>query len=631
MSRRSDSRTRKHCNRVHTALVSIAIAAAPQPLCASVWTFTDVTQSAGFNYQHGFVNGVTNDTRRFTGGVAAGDYDRDGWIDLYVVRGDIGPNLLFRNRGNGTFQEVGAAAGVNITGALGNGPVFGDYDGDGWLDLLVGGVEVTEPVLLRNLGNGTFQNVTASSGLVYTGDTYSSSFGDFDGDADIDIFMTHWGAAQFTGGHLWRNTGSGSFVEWDSEAGFSLFGEDLFEYTYTGTFADIDNDDDSDMLVAADFNTSEVYSNDGDGTFTETTTAAISDQFGMGSAVADYDNDGDLDWFVTSIWDTINDPEPGFTRDGNRLYKNQGNGTFTDVTDVARVRRGGWGWAASFADFNNDGFLDIYHVNGWRWPPHDFDPSRMFISNGNGVFTERSQELGVDDRGQGRGIACFDYDRDGDIDIFVANNSAAPILYRNNGGNAGAYVAVKLIGSPPNTEALGARVIVRTGALRQIREIHGGSNYVSQDPTEAHFGVGSATYVDSLRIEWPNGTTNVFTNLPVNHLMTFEYGNITAVEPGLTLSPPGGGLACAGSYPNPTTSAAAIRYTLQTPAALTLDIHDASGRLVRSIVQPGAAAGAHEIVWDGRDDARRLAVSGRYFYRLTTPYAAARGSLTVAR
>ena len=255
----------------------------------------------------------------------------------------------------------------------------------------------------------------------------------------------------------------------------------------------------------------------------------------------------------------------------------------------------------------------------------------MFVSNGSGIFTERGQELDVDDRGQGRGIACFDYDRDGDLDIFVANNSAAPILYRNDGGNAGAYVAVKLIGPPPNTEALGARVIVRTGALRQIREIHSGSNYVSQDPAEAHFGVGSATLVDSLRIEWPNGATNVFVNLPVNHLMTFEYGNITAVNPELELSSTGAALACAGSYPNPMARSAAIRYTLRMPAALTLDIHDASGRLVRSIVDPAAAAGAHEIVWDGRDDAQRLAASGRYFLRLSTPHAAARGSLTVAR
>ena len=330
--RRSHSRSRMQ-GRVPIALVSLAMLAAPGPVHASVWTFTDVTQAAGFNYQHGFAGGVIDDTRRFTGGVAAGDYDRDGDVDLYVVRGDVGPNLLFRNRGDGTFQEVGAAAGVNVTGALGNGPVFGDYDGDGWLDLLIGGIETTAPALFRNFGNGTFQNVTASCGVTYAGDTHSSSFGDFDGDSDLDIFMTHWGAPQFTGGHLWRNNGSGSFFEWDSQAGFSLFGDDLFEYTYTGTFADIDNDDDADVLVAADFHTSEVYSNDGDGTFTETTTAAISDQYGMGSAVADYDNDGDLDWFVTSIWDTINDPEPGFTRDGNRLYKNQGNGTFTDVTD----------------------------------------------------------------------------------------------------------------------------------------------------------------------------------------------------------------------------------------------------------------------------------------------------------
>ena len=489
------------------------------------WGFADVTAVAGFKYEHGYVGlspGGDGEREIIAGGVAAGDYDNDGWVDLYVVRGDIGPNLLFRNLGDGRFEEVGQAAGVNLTGMLGSGPIFADYDGDGALDLLVGGINGTPPTLFRNNGDGTFTDATAPSGLANIQNSFSSTFGDYDLDGDLDIFISHWNS-NGQEGYLWENDGAGIFMDVSLTAGI----QNSLMYDFTSNFADIDNDGDPDLLIAADFGTSQVFLNNGDKTFTNMTTGVISDENGMGAAVGDYDNDGDLDWFVTSIYDP--DIAEGFWGiTGNRLYRNLGNGTFEDATDEAGVRIGAWGWAACFADFNNDGHLDLFHVNGWDTPTSlaalEFqeDPSRLFISNGDGTFTERSVELGIDDRGQGRGIVCFDYDRDGDIDLFIANNQQPPRLFKNQTGNRLNFLTIRLVGNPPNTEAIGSRIFLTAGGTTQMRELQAGSNFLSQNPVEAHFGLGTIGTVDLIRIEWPSGPATTLADVPANQFLVIQ-------------------------------------------------------------------------------------------------------------
>jgi hypothetical protein len=601
----------------------LALLSSARPVLA-VPSFTDATAAAGISYSHGYTAGLTSVQRGFAGGVAAGDYNNDGYVDLYVIRGDVGPNLLFKNMKNGTFQEVGASAGVNVTGARGSGPAFADWDGDGWLDLLIGGIETTTPTLFRNLGNGTFQNVTATSGVSYTDDTFSSTFGDYDRDGDIDIFMTHWGAPQIMYGHLWRNNGTGTFTSVDTLAGFVEFGPNLFENLFTANFADINNDDWPDLLLASDFGTSEIYRNDVDGTFTCVTTPVIYEDNGMGAAVADYDADGDLDWFVSSIYDTC-----GCFRTGNRLYRNSGTGTFTDVTDAAGVRVGYWGWGSTFVDLDNDGHLDLFHVNGWG-PPFEQDPARLFMSDGDATFTEMAGLAGVAHTGRGLGVSCFDLERDGDLDLFIANNSGAPVLYRNAGGS-NKYLTIKLKGNAPNTEGIGARVLVTIGATTQMREIKAGCNYVSQDPAEAHFGLGNATVVNQVRVEWPNGQVTTVNNVPVNHYWVISQSGITGLHEGPAPAARGGDILFAGAGPNPFAAAATFRFHLPAAAPAVVRIFDAAGRSVRTLHDAVGAAGAGALAWDGRDAAGAAVPAGTYLYRLESMGRSFQGKLTLIR
>jgi len=483
------------------------------------WTFVDVSASVGLAYEHGYISGITNERLAMAGGVAAGDYDGDGWIDLYLIRGDIGPNLLLRNQGDGTFRIPASDPGVSGP-VSGCGAQFADLDGDGWLDLIVGGVDSWSPAVLRNRGDGTFEDVSLTAAIDNGRNIFSSALGDYDGDGDLDLAVTHWTGYVRHHLTLFQNDGNGAFTDVSVPTGVAS----VITLGFTPVFTDITGDGRPDLLVAGDFGTSVVLFNDGAGKFVQNTASPISDQNGMGSAVGDYNNDGHLDWFVSSIWDPDQQAEGGWGVTGNRLYRNNGSGVFLDATDKAGVRVGYWGWASCFADFNNDGWLDLFHVNGMSTPAaveFHADPSRLFISQGNGTFLERSVELGIDDTEQGRGVACFDYDRDGDVDIFISNNSGPVRLYRNDGGNANPSISLSLAGTPPNTEGIGAKIYMTAAGMTQMREMRAGSNYVSANPVEAHFGLGAATIADELRVEWPDGTTTVFTDVPAG-----QYGSV---------------------------------------------------------------------------------------------------------
>lgn len=512
-------------------------------------SFVDATAEAGLDFLHGFERRTT--AGRVAGGVAVADYNNDGWLDVYLAQGDTGFNVLYENRSqNGSYQFADVTESAGVTGAYrdkASGPAFVDYDGDGDEDLFVGSVEYTPFRVFNNLGDGTFNEVTVSTGLgdITRENSVGMAFGDYDQDSDLDLFIAHW---TFTPGelpqgstlHLWRNNGDGTFSDVSDESLITeIIIEADFDYTFAPTFADIDDDGDLDLLVSADAGTSQVLLNQGDlggGLYTfsyATDREVITDRNGMGSTVADFDNDGDLDWFVTAI--SLGDPpenrptpedNAGFDLEGNRFYRNEGNGVFSDQTESAGLRKGYWGWASCAADFNNDGYLDIFHVNGMDEPGTNAyldDPSRLFINNGDGSFTEYSEPLGVVDRRMGRGVTCFDGDKDGDVDILIANSGDTVRLYRNDGGNELSFLSVELQYREPNTRAIGARVYVTVGNATQLREVHNGNNFVSQNPAEQHFGLNEATQAESVRVTWPDGTETSRDNIDINQRVTVTY------------------------------------------------------------------------------------------------------------
>lgn len=509
----------------------------PNPTLDVTLEFTELAIAAGLSRQWGYVTPIESDPEFMASGLAAVDYDADGDIDVYVVGGDAEPNRLFQNQGDGTFVDVAADVGLDLV-HKGSGPTFADIDNDGDLDLFIGAVEGDPYYLLENQA-GSFVDVTVASGIQLVAlNTFSAAFGDYDRDGDLDLVLTHWGNLQRDDTEtLWRNRGDGTFesasvgariaatlIESADPAELQIRSPgSLKDNSFTPNFSDIDNDGDLDLLIASDFKTSQVFGNNGDGSFTRRTErAVIKDQAGMGAAVADFDNDGDMDWFVTSIY-KVNEGTNELIGFGNRLYANDGAGEFTDVTDTAGVANGGWAWASCFADFDNDGNLDIVHVNGWREessrPENNYveDQIRLFRSEGDGTFNEQAGASGMTDRGQGRGLACFDADRDGDLDVLVSNNDDRQLVfYRNDTSTSNHYLGVNLVGF-----GVGARVTVAAGNRSQVREVRAGSNFVSQNPTEVHFGLGSATGAD-VTVDWLDGTQTTLTDVTVDQLLTID-------------------------------------------------------------------------------------------------------------
>ena len=539
---------------------------------ANAEAFEDVTAESNIDFRVGFTrpslmsrNTLAYQVTLMTlGGVAAGDCDGDDDIDLFVTYGNTGgpnggggPNRLYLNQlaeqGDGlVFVDIAEQAGVANTRADGrndrhSGPTFADLDGDGDLDLFVGGLHGDPNKIYENQGDCHFIDVTSNSPEIeemLAPHTKAAGFGDFDLDGDLDMFLTHRGTAdqlyRVTGprvwetDHLWRNDSDETgirFVNVSEDTGMSdlvwltrgypgtldfPFSEQLFDFTFTPTFARLNDDVWPDVAIVGDFGTTQTAINLGNGSFTspENTLLRGAD-FGMGSAFGDIDNDGDLDWFISSIHGPGNDV---LTPQGNRLYINDGSGArWTDDSARLGVADGAWGWAACFLDIDNDTDLDIYHTNGWPEPflGHQVwqdTPARAFVMNEEGVFTDQAEALGLAEPVSGRAAVCADFDNDGDIDIFelveagqrteAGQNSARLYENRSAAENSNA-LRIKLVGQGPNTEAAGARIFVRTGDLRQMREIMIGSNYISQNPTVQIFGLGAAESADEIVVEWP--------------------------------------------------------------------------------------------------------------------------------
>jgi len=528
-------------------------------------TFSDVTVAAGLSYTQHTGQSPPNcvfwfsefqhdcETDRLTGGAAVGDFDDDGWLDLYVTRLDA-PDILFRNEGDGTFEDATVAAGLSTFDLDSNGAAFADIDRDGDLDLFVTVLGVAgDPVnsryyLFVNQGDGTFVEDAVARGTAITPGTqhrgFSVEFGDYDRDGWIDLHVGEWiPVLGSPASRLLRNLGDsspGHFEDTTVASGVLIPETDAF----ASTFVDLDDDGWLDLAIAADFGTSKLFWNDGDGTFTEGTVAAGvgTDENGMGSTFGDYDGDGDLDWFVTAIWDvasTCNSQPCNWGYTGNRLYRNDGSRSFGDATDTAGVRAGFWGWGTAFFDYDNDGDLDLVMTNGVDFPvatpdaAFNNDPMRFWENDGLGVYTERSLVVGLTDNRSGKGLVVFDYDDDGDLDLFIVNNASGPILYRNDGGNAADWLRVETVGTDSNIEGLGAKVVVQEVALgpTQVRQIGVSTHFLGQSERAAHFGLGGGSGgVHAVTITWPSGQVQEFSNVTRN-------STLVAVEPGVVMVP----------------------------------------------------------------------------------------------
>jgi hypothetical protein len=495
--------------------------------------FTDVTASAGINHLQHPGNAPPPGLFR-TGGAAAADYDNDGWTDLFVTRLNARP-LLYRNLGNGSFQDVAPAAGF-ISSLPANGVAWGDIENDGDKDLYLTSSGGTRFYLYVNNGNGTFSEQAAARGAAVSGVFrygQSATFGDYDGDGYLDIHTNDWATdTSVSTSRLLRNLGAanpGNFEDVTAVAGLNVFRPSRFAdgstdsnaFRYSSTFTDLDRDGHPDLAIASDFFTSQIFWNNGNGTFTDGTGAAGvgTDEDGMGSAIGDYDGDGRLDWFVSALVDLPGGLPP---HSGNRLYRNNGNRTFTDQTDAAGVRNSGWSWGTTFLDHDNDRDLDLFVTNGWD--TMSSDQSRLFENN-NGVFTDISNAAGVTDTNFGRGLVSLDYDNDGDLDVYIANHGAQPILYRNDSVNENDWLKIKLQGTVSNRDGLGALVTLDPDSSatgdEMVRELNGGSNFLGHNELLLHFGLGpNMSNVDLITVAWPSGVVQQLTNIPANQLLS---------------------------------------------------------------------------------------------------------------
>lgn len=538
-------------------------------------SFRDVTEEIGLAQPHSAVT-FRDGSSVQTGGAAAGDYDGDGDIDLYVTRIGL-PNLLYRNDG-GRFTDVGAALGVEGGVDQGStGALWVDVDADGHLDLLALGFGSTPNRLYRQVDGG-FVDATLEWGVPNLpapneyATTYSAAASDYDHDGRVDLLIadseplrtsTLTNGAKVPGGRpcndqaievidsqpaapsrtrLLRNTGT-RFEDATATLGLDA----SMVVSFTPRFVDLDGDSWDDLVIAADYCTSRILLNDKRGGFKDVTRAsgAASDENGMGAELIDANGDGRLDLFVTSIsyptgGDDCRIEDVAVGCSGNRLYLSDGDGTFTEATDRYGVRDGYWGWGAAAGDYNLDGRVDLMMTNGYRTVysdgpddgsfhdrplyvrSHD-DPDRLWLNVAKGRWPEVSDQVGLTSVGSGKAAIPFDYDGDGRLDLFIADTDGSPRLYRNESANDHHWVTLRLRDpDSANQFAIGATVLVDPGGPMDPVPFRVGADgsFQSGRSTDLHVGLGDVDRVSRIEIAWPDGRTQVLRDVPADRVVT---------------------------------------------------------------------------------------------------------------
>ena len=530
-------------------------------------------------------------------GLAVADYDNDGREDIYFLN-QHGPNALYRNRGNGTFEDVTAKAGVVLDGRVSVAATFADYDNDGRQDLFVTTTRGGN-TLFHNRGDGTFEDVTAKAGLTHVGHSQTAVFFDFDNDGYLDLFLTntaHWttdvydsAGKNFVGqadlgtlmmspvesNILYHNNRDGTFTDVTEKAGLKGRG-------WAGDVAVFDYDEDGflDLFVPSMFGRGQLYRNNGDGTFKDVTleTLGKTPHGAIGSKVFDYDGDGRLDLFVvdmhSDMWmgldsrhrslevatqtqrrrflssagPTVDEGAAGFiekqkemfdmqgeTYDeflfGNALYRNLGHGKFTETAAAAGLETF-WPWGIATGDFDNDGHEDVFITSGMGYPFY-YWPNQLMMNNGNGTFTERAAALGIEPPTGGiyqeqhiggqqgarssRSAAVADFMGDGRLEIVTNNFNDRPYFFANRFPRRN-YVAFRLTGTKSNRDAIGAVVRLWAGKTVMVRQVSPAGGYLSQSSRVVHFGLADQTKVDRIEIRWPRGNVQTLNNPKINTL-----------------------------------------------------------------------------------------------------------------
>ncbi|MGB8481058.1 MAG: CRTAC1 family protein [Acidobacteriaceae bacterium] len=538
---------------------------APSTAASALPQLVDITKSTGINFSHLSSPEAKYVVESMSGGVAMIDYNRDGWPDIYFTNAPSvdmalaskkARSALYRNNHDGTFTDVSDQAGV-ATPCWAMGAAVGDYNNDGWPDLLVtcfGGV-----VLYRNNGNGTFTDVTKQAGL--GNDSLwamGAAFGDYDGDGYADLFVDHYvdlnlndlptfgsrvtckyhaisvqcGPRGLKGSsdNLYHNDGDGTFTDVSKQAGVD---DAQGLYGLTAVWHDFNADGRLDLFVDNDGEPTYLYRNDGNGRFTDIAyNAGVAvDQDGnaqanMGTALGDYNHTGRFSIAITH-----------FNEQYTALFRNDGNMNFTDVSyasGIAQSTTSYVGWGVEFMDFDNDGWDDFFMVNGHVYPQVDSigmdskfrEPKLLFQNLRDGKFQNISKQVGpaIQELQVSRGVAMGDLFNNGKLDLVIENLEGAPMILAPQGGPPNHWISLQIEGAKSNRLALNARVTATAGDLVQTKEVLSGGSYLSQNDLRIHFGLGSHDRVDKLEILWPDGTKQAFANVTADRFYQVTEG-----------------------------------------------------------------------------------------------------------